>query len=262
MLPERLLTSGAFFNARGEGIIGCMEYKYTAIILNKGDIGETDRIYTAYTLEGGKMKSVAKGVRKPEAKLASSLETLDVVDLTIVKNRGNGKISGSITERTFPALKGNLDAVWEVFRGVALFDRLVEIESVDKQLFLLLLEYISTADDYAAEGLPSDKHILLRLGFSLKLMELLGYRVEVGKCIACGHNFSGTRFRFDCHMGGFICQDCTILSPSMIPASASAIKMMRIFFHNNLRSFQKISISKNDLKSLSRLVQSFVSWSA
>ena len=33
-----------------------MEYKYTGIILNKRDVGETDRIYSIYTLEGGKIR--------------------------------------------------------------------------------------------------------------------------------------------------------------------------------------------------------------
>ena len=51
-----------------------MEYKYTSIILDKKDVGETDRIYSFYTLEGGKIQSLAKGVRKSGAKLAGSLE--------------------------------------------------------------------------------------------------------------------------------------------------------------------------------------------
>lgn len=252
---------GALFYMLKNGIIDSMEYKYTAIVLNKRDVGETDRIYTVYTLEGGKMHSVAKGIRKPEAKLASALETLDMIDLTIVKNRGNGKISGSITEKTFPALKNDWDALREVFRGVAFFDKVVEVESVDQKLFFLLLEYIATADAFAHRGLPADKQSLLRMGFSVKLMEFLGYKIEVRACIANGCAFSGTQFYFSCHMGGFVCRKCAEKVPGMIPASVNSIKMMRIFFQNNLQSFEKISIEKKDLQVLSRLVQSFIAWS-
>jgi recombinational DNA repair protein (RecF pathway) len=41
-----------------------------ALFLSKRDVGETDRICTIYTLEGGKIKSIAKGVRKAHAKLS------------------------------------------------------------------------------------------------------------------------------------------------------------------------------------------------
>ena len=250
----------AFFHISKSGILYFMEYKYTAIVLNKRDIAETDRLYTVYTLEGGKMHSVAKGIRKPEAKLASALETLDMVDLTIVRNRGNGKISGSITEKNYPALKNDLEGLREIFKGIAFFDKVVEIESVDTKLFLLLLEYISTADMFSRKGFSADKHQLLRIGFSVKLMESLGYKIEAKACIANGCVFSGTHFYFNCHMGGFVCQKCAGNIPGMIPASANSIKMIRIFFQNNLQSFEKISIEKKDLQVLSRLVQNFIAW--
>ncbi len=56
-----------------------MEYRYTAIVLGKKEVGETDRLYTFYTREQGKVRVVAKGVRKPEAKLAGQLENLSSV---------------------------------------------------------------------------------------------------------------------------------------------------------------------------------------
>ena len=65
-----------------------MEYRYTAIVLKKREIGETDRLYTFMTREGGKVRAKAVGVRKSEAKLASSLETLMLSDIAIVRGKG------------------------------------------------------------------------------------------------------------------------------------------------------------------------------
>jgi DNA repair protein RecO (recombination protein O) len=238
-----------------------MEYKYTGIILNKRDIGETDRLYTVYTLEDGKIKSVAKGVRKPEAKLASSLETFDLVDLTVVKNRGNGKIAGSIIEESYPFLKNNYEALFEVFQGLALFDKIVDIGSRDSELFALLSDYLSVADLYAKKGFLEDKNKLLRIGFSVKLMETLGYKMEATACTICGCNFSGKSFYFNPEMGGFVCQKCGERKAGMLIVSANTIKIIRIFFHNKLQTFEKINIEKKDLEILTRLLQNFLQWS-
>ena len=59
------------------------ENRFTAIVLKKKEIGETDRLYTFYTDTIGKVQFVAKGVRNSEAKLAGQLETL-MLGLVIV----------------------------------------------------------------------------------------------------------------------------------------------------------------------------------
>ena len=155
-----------------------MEYKYTGIILNKRDIGETDRIYTIFTLEGGKIRSLAKGVRKAHAKLAASLENITLADITIVKARGLGKITGSIVENNFSALKTDCDALLETFYGLNTFDKMVDYENPDPQVFDLLRSYLEAVEFCSIEGI-SEKYLLLRLGFTVKLLDALGMSLEM-----------------------------------------------------------------------------------
>ena len=159
-----------------------MEYKYTGIILSKRDVGETDRICTIYTFEGGKIKSIAKGVRKAHAKLASVLENITLADITIVKTRGMGKITGSIIENNFTAIKNNHNAVLETFSALGLFDKLVDFENPDQKVFELLKNYLETVDTCALNK-DNEKYVLLRLGFTTKLLYELGYAIEANACV-------------------------------------------------------------------------------
>ncbi len=136
-----------------------MEYKYTAIILNKRNVGETDRIYTMYSLEGGKIKSVAKGVRKPQAKLAASLESITLADVAIVRSRGLGKITGSIVENNFTALKKDENALLNIFAVFHLFDKLVDFENPDRIVFGLLQEYLESVEK-CARSKDKEKYLL------------------------------------------------------------------------------------------------------
>ncbi|KKP97802.1 MAG: repair protein RecO protein [Candidatus Moranbacteria bacterium GW2011_GWE1_36_7] len=238
-----------------------MEYKYTGIILNKRDAGETDRICTIYTLEGGKIRSLAKGVRKAQAKLAASLENITLADITIVRARGLGKITGSIVENNFSFLKQDIDALTEAFGGLAIFDKMVDYEHPDDAVFVLLKEYLEAVEIAAVEKL-SEKQILLRLGFTIKLLDSLGYALEVDKCVACGGKLNEKSISFNSRSGGVLCGNCPSQHDDSLslPISSNAIKMIRLFLANNMATLGKIKASRQDYDSVRLVVDDFLRW--
>jgi DNA repair protein RecO (recombination protein O) len=237
-----------------------MEYKYTGIILNKRNVGETDRIYTIYTLEGGKVRSLAKGVRKSHAKLAASLENITLADITIVRTRGLGKITGSIIENNFSALKRDCDALMETFSGLNIFEKLVDYENPDEKVFSLLRDYLE-AVDFCATGEDAEKQTLIRLGFVVKLLDLLGYAIEVNACVSCGKKLSENFLCFSSEQGGALCEDCAKGNSScVLPVRANAIKMLRLFFKNKLQALTKIKATQEDCDSVRLVVDDFLRW--
>ncbi len=247
-----------------------MEYKYTGIILNKHDVGETDRIYTVYTLEGGKIRSLAKGVRKPHAKLAASLENITLADVTIIRSRGLGKITGSIVENNFSSLKCDCDALLETFSGVTVFDKLVDFENPDQKVFLLLRDYLE-AVDFCAQGKASKyenndleysvKLILIRLGFVVKLLDALGYAIEVNACVACNEKLSEKTLCFSSEHGGALCEKCgQDKSSCALPVDANAIKLLRLFLGNNIGALTRVKASQHDCDVVRLVVDDFLRW--
>ena len=237
-----------------------MEYKYTGIILNKKNVGETDRIYTMYTLEGGKIRSVAKGVRKAHAKLASSLENLTLADITIVRSRGLGKITGSIVEQNFSFLKKNYDALISVFSSLAVFDKMVDLDHQDKDVFQLLKQYLETTDKLAEDNNNVEKYEVVSLGFVVKLLDLLGYAIEVEICVICGNKLTGENICFSPEHGGALCPDCAKSSAASCWVKPNAIKLIRLFLKNSLASLEKIKINKTDANSAKVAIEDFVRW--
>ena len=49
-------------------------YSTDAIVLSRFDYGEADRILTLITPDGGKLKAIAKGIRRPTSRIGGSLE--------------------------------------------------------------------------------------------------------------------------------------------------------------------------------------------
>lgn len=54
------------------------------IVLSRTDYQEADRILTILTPDHGKLRVIAKGVRKPKSKLAGGIELLSISDLTVL----------------------------------------------------------------------------------------------------------------------------------------------------------------------------------
>ncbi|HEX8762183.1 MAG TPA: DNA repair protein RecO [Candidatus Saccharimonadales bacterium] len=61
----------------------------TAIILGRTDYGEADRILTLLTPEHGKLRLLAKGVRRVKSKMAGGIELFSVSEITFIKGRGD-----------------------------------------------------------------------------------------------------------------------------------------------------------------------------
>jgi DNA repair protein RecO (recombination protein O) len=59
----------------------------TAIILRRTDFGEADRILTLITPDHGKIRLMAKGVRRPKSKLAGGIELFSVSKISYIKGR-------------------------------------------------------------------------------------------------------------------------------------------------------------------------------
>ena len=228
--------------------------------MNKWDVGETDRIYAIYTLEGGKIRSLAKGVRKAHSKLAASLENITLADITIVRSRGLGKIAGSIVEQNFSALKRDCDALLETFLGLSIFDKLVDYENPDPAVFHLLKNYLEAVDGLA-QTVGSEKYVLLRLGFVTKLLDALGYSIEVTMCVACGAPLSENLLRFSAQHGGALCAVCAEQNQACAaPIKVNSIKMMRLFLRNNIQTHAKIQATREDCDGVRLAVDDFLRW--
>jgi DNA repair protein RecO (recombination protein O) len=236
-----------------------MEYRYTGIILSKKDVAEADRLYVIYTLEAGKIRALAKSVRKPQSKMAGFLENFSLVNVIIAKSQGTGKIASVITENNFSNLKSNLEALSAVFEISGIFNKLISWENPDKEIFHLFLEYLESVDLAAAEK-NGEKFDIFNFGFIFKSLDILGYKMEANVCVACGNKiFKGVN-KFSAESGGIVCPNCSSVPGNKIGISDNSIKLIRIFFSNSIKSLIKIKINEEDKKNLRRIVLNFLDW--
>lgn len=237
-----------------------MDYKYTGIIMNKRNVGETDRLYTIYTEESGKVRFLGKGVRKPNAKLAGSLEPTTLAEIFVAKSRGMGKITGAIIAENFLGLKSNLEALSRINQIFRIFERVISEQEQDKEIFEILLGFMRGLDRLSKEEKSEDKMDLLMLGFVFKLLSATGYRLEVEKCVSCESRLQPENNYFSAGKGGVLCQKCHRQENKRIKISSESIKLIRIFLKNKIDNLTKLQVAQKDMNNLKVIAQEALNW--
>lgn len=237
-----------------------MELRYTGIIIGKRDVREADRLYSVYTLEQGRLGLLARGVRKPNAKLAGNLETLTLSEIYVNKGKGKGNVTGAIPLNGFLALKSDFQALERAFRAISYFSRFVTQEEKDEGAFVLLSEYLLTMDDLASCGSQEDRMESVTLGFLFKLFGHLGYAIDASACGRCGGRLEEGGNFFSPSAGAIICRDCGASVPGTLRISDAGVKLLRIFQANGIRNLAKLSAGKADLANLESVLRNFAGW--
>lgn len=244
-----------------------MDYKYDSIILEKINIGETDRFYVVYTKEAGKLRLLANGVRKPQAKLAGNLESVTRTEIFVAKNRGRGRITGAIAAENFLTIKGNITLLERVFEALKIFSGLVTQEEADAKNFDLILEYLRAMDSL---GLPAkdrdvffeEKADIFTCGFVFKLLKNLGYAQEMRKCVVCGSALRPGGNFFSAERGGTVCGSCGRSQRQKVKITDQSVKLIRLFQDNKMENLGKIRLNSGDLANLKLISAEAVRWIA
>jgi DNA repair protein RecO (recombination protein O) len=169
------------------------------IVLRSYPFGEADRVVVILSPNNGKLRTVAKGIRKTKSRFGGRLEPFTHVDLVLYEGRNLDTITQVSAIEVFPSVRSDLDRVLAAGAMVEAIDLVSSEREPSHRLFLLLQRGLRALD--AGNG-GAD----LVTSFLLKLSEIIGFAPALDRCAACGK--SDIPLRFSLSEGGAICTSC------------------------------------------------------
>lgn len=141
----------------------------TGIVLARTDFQEADRIVTALTPDHGKVRLIAKGVRRPNSKLAGGIELFSLSNITYLP--GRGEISTLVSSRLIRHYENIVKDITRTMLGYELLKRLNRAteDAAEEDYFKVLRVTLEGLDDL---GLPND---LVELWSTMQLLKLGGH---------------------------------------------------------------------------------------
>lgn len=192
----------------------------TGIILTRTDFGEADRILTMLTPDQGKVRLVAKGVRRVRSKLAGGIELFSVSSITY--SPGRGELGTLVSTRLIKHYRHIVKDIERTMLGYELIKQLNRITEDDlgPEYFELLEQSFEALDD---------EHIdiqLIKLWFSMQLLRLNGYTPNL--------HTDKNNVRLDASQTySFSFDDAVFTVDSMGRFQADQIKFLRLGFSGN-----------------------------
>jgi DNA repair protein RecO (recombination protein O) len=153
-------------------------YRTDAIILRRSDFGEADRLLTVFSQAHGKLRLLAKGVRKTTSRKAGHVELFMLTNMLVARGRNFDIVSQAEIVETYRALREDLDKTSQAYYLAELIERFTEEHDPNAPLFELLaltLVHLSHTDD---------PFIVMRY-FELHLLSLTGYQPQLHFCVVC-----------------------------------------------------------------------------
>lgn len=144
-------------------------YKTLGIILKRQNLSEADRILTLFTKYQGKLKCIAKGVRKPTSRKSGHIELFDHTLLYLAKGKNIDILTQAEVVERFPHIRGKLKAAKAAFHVVEIVDQLTRENQENSRVYEELLSVLRIIN--------SKKQITRRqiADFESKVLNILGF---------------------------------------------------------------------------------------
>ena len=198
-------------------------YTTDAIVLSRFDLGEADRVLTLITPEGGKLKAIAKGIRKPTSRIGGSLEPFAELTVALARGRTFDVVTQVSVGHAWLRLRDDLESAATAWYLAELADRSLEERHAAEPLYTLLRRAYELLDAGMAPG-------RVARWFEMHLLDELGVRPEVDRCVECDRVLeSDERFRWVPPVGGIVCERCPRPPHDRTGLTLEALKLLKAY---------------------------------
>jgi DNA repair protein RecO (recombination protein O) len=190
-------------------------YRDEVVVLRTHKLGEADRIVTMLSRRHGKLRAVAKGVRRTSSRFGARLEPFMVADVQLYQGRSLDIVQQAESLGSYGAdIAVHYDRYTAAHAMVEAADRLNEAEATPQQYLLLVggLRALSRGEHAPRSVLDS---------YLLRAMALSGWAPGLSECARCGR--PGTHDTFVAQQGGIVCGDCAPTGAARIDRTTVAL---------------------------------------
>jgi DNA repair protein RecO (recombination protein O) len=174
-------------------------YRDRGIVLRSIKLGEADRIVTFLTEGRGKVRAVAKGIRKPKSRFGARLEPTSHVALQLYEGRNLDVVTQVETIDANRPLREEYESFAQAVAMLEAVDHVAQERQANVPLYRMLAAALRTL---ATQPVPA-----VSAAFFWKLLSLEGVHPVLDTCARCGQPVAGAA-TFDVSDGGVLCRPC------------------------------------------------------
>lgn len=223
------------------------------VVLRHSDWGEADRLLVLYSREAGKLRAVAKGVRKLKSRKAGHLEPFTRVKLLLARGREFWIVTQAETVDAYLPVREDLVRTAYAGYVIELLDRSTYEEGENQALYHLLVDTLGRVST-----LP-DPFFAVRY-YEIRLLDLLGFRPELTHCARCGEAIKPEDQYLDAPEGGVLCPNCGQSVATARPISMRALKFLRHYQRSTFQEALRLEVTPGMKREVETLLNYYLTY--
>jgi DNA repair protein RecO (recombination protein O) len=227
-------------------------YVTDAIVLSRFDLGEADRVLTLITPQLGKLKAIAKGIRRPSSRLGGSLEPFAELTVALARGRTFDVVTEVRVGHAWLALRDSLESAATAWYLAELADRSLEERHAAEPLYALLRRAYELLDAGMAPG-------RVARWYEMHLADELGQRPEVDRCVECDRMLeSSEAFRWVPPLGGVLCGRCPGPAMDRTGLSLDALKLLKAYQRLDIEAIAALRLAPSTEREVEAAMRDFM----
>jgi DNA repair protein RecO (recombination protein O) len=226
------------------------QYRTEAVVLKRGDFGEADRILTIFTPERGKVRVLAKGIRRITSRKAGHLELFVRSRLLVHGGRDLDIVAQAESVETYRPIREDLRRTACAYFIAELLDGFTGEEEGQAAIYELLVESL--------RRLSSERDLWLTTHyFEMRLLGLLGYRPELFFCVRCREPLRSEGNVMDPAAGGLVCPRCAGDESELQTVSPQAFEVLRFLQTRPYEACATLPLSNRVRREVENLLENY-----
>jgi len=227
-------------------------YTTDAIVLSRFDYGEADRILSLITPGSGKLKAIAKGIRRPTSRIGGSLEPFAELHLSLARGRTFDVVTQVDVAHPWLRLRDDLVSLGTASYLAELADRTLEERHPGEAVYFLLRRAYELLDAGMSAG-------RVARWYEMHLADELGVRPEVDRCVECDRLLEpDERYRWVPPLGGVLCERCPGPPHERAGLSLEALKLLKAYQRMDVEALAGLRIASEVEREVEMAMRAFL----
>lgn len=186
-----------------------MKEQFTTNVINlkSYNISEADKLLLMYSKEKGLIKAVARGSKKTNSKLGGRTELLIANKMLLNKGKTLDTISQAEALNTFFNIRNDINKLFLAMYSSEIISNFgIENDPNSEEIYNLFYSFL----DELSKAKTKELSMLQVIKFQLKIMNILGYSIELNNCVKCIDKLTEKEeIYFSVEQGGILCKECS-----------------------------------------------------
>src|SRR4051795_12975742 len=227
-------------------------YVTDAIVLSRFELGEADRVLTVLTPDFGKIRIIAKGVRRPTSRLGGSLEPFAELRVALSRGRTFEHVTQVSVAHAWLRMRDSLESAATAWYLAELADRSSEEGGVSEPLYTLLRRAYELLDSGMAPG-------RVARWYEMRLADELGVRPEVDRCVEWDRVPEVTEScRWVPPLGGVLCERCPGPPSGRAGLSLEALKLLKAYQRLDIEALASLRLADGTEREVEASLREFL----